>query len=88
VKALVVSVLGLIASLNVAVTGLFVATPVALGAGVRPVTVGGVVSGRIVNAWALDVPPPGAGVTTVTLEVPAIAISVAGMVAVSCVTET
>src|SRR5262245_9541212 len=35
-----------------------------------------------------DVPPPGAGVKTVMFGVPAAAISLAGMVAVSCVDET
>jgi len=37
----------------------------------------------MVNVWAADVPPPGAGVTTVTEAVPAVAISVAGTIAVS-----
>src|SRR5499427_1100052 len=50
-----------------------------LGVGFRSATV----SGR-----AADVPPPGAGVNTVMLGVPAAAISLAGMAAVSCVDET
>src|SRR5262249_9000093 len=41
-----------------------------------------------VSERAPDVPPPGAGVKTVTLGVPAAAISLAGIVAVSCVDET
>ena len=42
---------------------------------------------RIVNVWLPEVPPPGAGVTTVTDAVPAVAMSVAGTVAVSVVLE-
>src|SRR5438445_6559547 len=42
----------------------------------------------MVNAAGAEVPPPGAGLTTVTLAVPAAAMSVAGIVAVSCVGET
>ena len=42
----------------------------------------------IVKVCALEVPPPGAGVTTVTEAVPAVAMSVAGMAAVSCVALT
>ncbi|MGH2506136.1 MAG: hypothetical protein ACRDHZ_01740 [Ktedonobacteraceae bacterium] len=42
----------------------------------------------IVKTNALDVPPPGAGLTTVTTAVPAVATSLAGMSAVSCVDET
>src|SRR5262249_51238723 len=41
-----------------------------------------------VSGRAADVPPPGAGVNTVMLGVPAPAISLAGMAAVSCVDET
>ena len=37
---------------------------------------------------AVEVPPPGAGLTTVTADVPAVAISTAGIDAVSCVEET
>ena len=42
----------------------------------------------IVNAFALDVPPPGVGLTTVTLAVPALAMSAAGTDALSCVALT
>jgi hypothetical protein len=42
----------------------------------------------IVNSCAFDVPPPGAGFTTVIGAVPAVAIREAGTVAVSCVEET
>ena len=42
----------------------------------------------IVNVWAFDVPPPGAGFTTVMDAAPAVAMSAAGTVAVSCVEET
>src|SRR2546423_5097649 len=40
------------------------------------------------NVWAAEVPPPGAGVTTVTCGVPAAATSAAAMAAVSCVALT
>ena len=42
----------------------------------------------MVNITALDVPPPGAGFTTVTAAVPAVATRAAGTMAVSCVAET
>src|SRR5207245_660233 len=42
---------------------------------------------RIVKVCELDVPPPGAGVNTVTVGVPATAMSAAGMAAVSWVAE-
>ena len=42
----------------------------------------------IVNVCALDVPPPGLGLTTVTDAVPAVATREAGTVAVSWVEET
>ncbi len=42
----------------------------------------------MVKVAVLDVPPPGAGLKTVTLAVPAVATSLAGMVAVSTVLET
>ena len=42
----------------------------------------------IVNVCAAEVPPPGAGVTTVTDTVPAIAMSVAGTIAVNVVLVT
>jgi hypothetical protein len=41
--------------------------------------------GAIVNTSAFDVPPPGAGLNTVTLAVPAAAMSLAGIAAVTCV---
>jgi hypothetical protein len=43
---------------------------------------------RIVNVCAFEVPPPGVGFTTVMEAVPAVAMSAAGTVAVSCVEET
>jgi len=42
----------------------------------------------IVNAAEVDVPPPGAGFTTVTLAVPAAAMSAEGIAAVSWLEET
>ena len=42
----------------------------------------------MVKVAVLDVPPPGAGLKTVTFAVPAVATSLAGMVAVSTVLET
>jgi len=42
----------------------------------------------IMNASALEVPPPGAGVETVTLAVPAVAMSAALMLAVKLLPET
>ena len=42
----------------------------------------------IVKVWALDVPPPGVPVKTVTLAVPPVAMSAAGIEAVSCVLLT
>jgi hypothetical protein len=42
----------------------------------------------IVNVAAAEVPPPGAGLTTVTLAMPVAAMSVVRIVAVSCVGET
>src|SRR2546426_12088680 len=44
--------------------------------------------GLTVNCCALEVPPPGAGFVTVILNVPAVARSVAGIAAVSCVALT
>ena len=43
-----------------------------------------VIAGVIVNGSALDVPPTGAGLTTVTLTVPVAPMSLAGMTAWSC----
>ena len=58
--------------------------PATLVLGARLVTVGG--DGLlIVKASALDVPPPGVGLKTVTLGVPALTKSVAGIVALNCV---
>ena len=42
----------------------------------------------MVKVWLPEVPPPGVGLTTVTLAVPAVATSLAKIVAVSCVAET
>jgi hypothetical protein len=42
----------------------------------------------IVKVWALEVPPPGAGVNTVTWAVPANAMSKAEIAAVNRVEET
>src|SRR2546430_7464550 len=42
----------------------------------------------MVNVAAAEVPPPGAGLTTVTLAMPAAAMSAARIVAASCVGET
>jgi hypothetical protein len=42
----------------------------------------------MVNVTAFDVPPPGAGFTTVVAAVPALATKLAGTVAVSWVEET
>ncbi len=42
----------------------------------------------IVKLWALEVPPPGAGLNTVTLAVPAASMSEAGIAAVNRVDET
>lgn len=44
--------------------------------------------GLTVNAWAFEVPPPGAGLSTVILNVPMVVKSLAGMVAVSSVALT
>ena len=41
-----------------------------------------------VKVWALDVPPPGVSLNTVTEVVPAVVQSLAGTVAVSCVALT
>jgi hypothetical protein len=42
----------------------------------------------MVNVWALDDPPPGVGLTTITLAVPFPVMSDAGTVALSCVPDT
>lgn len=55
-------------------------------AGLRPVVAG---TGLLIKkVWVLDVPPPGAGVNTVTWAVPAVAMSAADMAAVSWVEDT
>ena len=48
----------------------------------------GAETGLMVNDRVPDVPPPGAGLVTVTVAVPAVAISAAVMAAVSCVALT
>ena len=48
----------------------------------------GLLAALIVKTAALDVPPPGAGLVTVTDGVPALAISLARMAAVTCVALT
>ena len=53
-------------------------------AGFRLVVVGtGLLITLIVKVWALEVPPPGAGLTTVTWAVPAVAMSAAVIAAVN-----
>jgi len=59
--------------------------PAAAQAGLSELIVG---TALIVNVCAFEVPPPGAGFTTVMDAVPAVAMSAAGTVAVSCVEET
>src|SRR6267378_1536476 len=61
--------------------------PVVADAGVSPVVVGTGLLVVIVKVWALDVPPPGAGVNTVTVAVPAAARSACGIAAVSSVAD-
>jgi len=57
-------------------------------AGLRLLMLGVGFTSATVSGRAADVPPPGAGVNTVMLGVPAAAISLAGMAAVSRVDET
>ena len=45
-------------------------------------------TGLILKVWAVEVPPPGVGLNTITEAVPAAAISEAGMRAASCVEDT
>src|SRR5438105_4729345 len=60
--------------------------PTVADGGLRLVMVG--IGLRIVKVCVLEVPPPGAGVKTVTAAVPASATSVGAIAAVSCVGET
>jgi len=54
--------------------------------GLRVVTVGA--GPEVIGKFcAFDVPPPGPGLTTVTLAVPAVAMSAAAIAAVNCVAE-
>jgi hypothetical protein len=63
--------------------------PATVEAGASPVVVGtGKLPEAMVNVRGLDVPPPGAGLNTVTCAVPDVATSVAGIAAWSCVEET
>jgi hypothetical protein len=65
------------------------ASPAVAELGLRLVVAGtGLSDAVIVKLWALEVPPPGAGLNTVTEAVPAAAISVAGIAAVSWVALT
>src|ERR1700690_4646349 len=58
--------------------------PAVAETGLRLVVVGtGLLTALIVKVWAFDVPPLGAGLNTVTVAVPAVAISVAVIAAVS-----
>ena len=60
--------------------------PTAADTGLMLESVGtGLITAFVVNVSALEVPPPGAGVFTVTLAVPALATSEARMEAVNCV---
>src|SRR2546427_175709 len=71
---------------SVAVTGSVNAAPRARAVfGDREVSVGLAFGAVIVNVCGLEVPPPGAGLKTVTEAVPADAMSVAVICAVSCV---
>jgi hypothetical protein len=64
------------------------APPAVAELGTSPLVVGtGLLPALMVNVWALEVPPPGAGLNTVTWAVPAAAMSVAGIDAVNWVEE-
>jgi hypothetical protein len=63
------------------------APPAVAEVGAREVRVGAEAA-LIVNDRLPDVPPPGAGLVTVTFAVPAVAISAAVMAAVNCVALT
>jgi hypothetical protein len=60
------------------------APPTNVHVGLRELMLG---AALIVNVCAFDVPPPGAGLTTVIDAVPAVATREAGTVAVNCVAE-
>ncbi|MCG8325263.1 MAG: hypothetical protein MI673_07080, partial [Thiotrichales bacterium] len=68
------------------------ALPAATEVGLTDISVGSGLSttgcGSIVNVCAADVPPPGAGLKTVTLAAPAVATSAAVIAACSCPAET
>jgi hypothetical protein len=64
------------------------APPAVTEVGLRLVIVGTGLVAMIVKESALDVPPPGVGLTTVTLAVPAEAMSAAVVAAVNCVLLT
>src|SRR5438128_3535801 len=60
------------------------AAPAAADAGLRLVVVGtGFGAEEMVNVCAFDVPPPGAGLNTITDAVPTVAMSLAGIAAVN-----
>jgi hypothetical protein len=62
--------------------------PAVADAGLIVVSTGAGLGAMIVKVCALDVPPPGVGLNTVTEAVPAVAMSAAVMAAVSCVADT
>ena len=62
--------------------------PAAAVAGERDETAGTGLTAVIVNVTALDVPPPGLGVTTVTSTVPTVPNALDNTCAVSCVALT
>jgi hypothetical protein len=62
------------------------APPAVAAVGLRPVVVG--TGLLIVKVWAFEVPPPGAGFSTVTWAVPAVAMSAGVIAAVNWVEET
>jgi hypothetical protein len=63
--------------------------PAMVDEGLRPIVVGTGLSGLlIVKVWALEVPPPGAGLNTVTWAVPADAMSTADIAAVNWIVDT
>src|SRR5207302_15154 len=65
------------------------APPATTDAGLSAVVVGiGLLGAVIVKVCGFEVPPPGAGLNTVTGAVPAVAMSAAEIAAVSCVADT